>query len=120
MLCLCFSYIQKLQLHEREKREQAETAWRKLLQKCRILFNQLQECNLNLPYKDEDRTFMNSSSLSDAFDQLTVSDDQTDILLAEVHVICFLWHSIFLPSCKYFVLNTTHLERLSSLLQTRL
>lgn len=85
MLCLCFSYIQKQLLHEREKREQAETAWRNRLQKCRLLFNQLQECNLNLPYKDEDMTFLNSSSLHDAFDQLTVSDDQIDILLAEVN-----------------------------------
>lgn len=79
---------------------------------------------------------MNSSSLSDAFDQLTVSDDQIDILLAEVQVICFLWLSILLlviaSNCNYFVLNTTHLrrcdyffntthlERLSSLLRTLL
>lgn len=90
MLCLYFSCIQKLLLHEREKREQAETAWRKLLEKCRLLFNQLQECNVNLPYEDEDRTSMNSSSLTGAFNQLTVSDDQIDILLAEVQVfLCF-------------------------------
>ncbi|XP_061340983.1 PX domain-containing protein EREL1-like isoform X2 [Gastrolobium bilobum] len=81
---------EKLLLHEREKREQAETDWRKLLEKCRLLFNQLQECNVNLPNEDEDNTIMNSSSLTDAFNQLTTSDDQIDILLAEVQVIYFL------------------------------
>nr|KYP43429.1 hypothetical protein KK1_035152 [Cajanus cajan] len=76
--------IEKLLLQEREKREQAEAARRKLLEKCRLLFNQLQECNVNLPWEYEDRTVMNSSSLTDAFNQLTTSDDQMDILLAEV------------------------------------
>ncbi|KAJ1410936.1 PX domain superfamily, partial [Sesbania bispinosa] len=75
---------EKLLLHERAKREWAETSWRKLLEKCRLLFNQLQECNVNLPDEDEDRKIMNSSSLTDAFNQLTLSDDQIDILLAEV------------------------------------
>ncbi|MCH97393.1 serine/threonine-protein kinase MRCK beta-like, partial [Trifolium medium] len=75
---------EKLLLHEREKREQAETAWRKQLEKCGVLFKQLQECNLNLPYEDDDRTFLHPSSLNDAFNQLKTSDDQIDILLAEV------------------------------------
>lgn len=89
MLHLLFSCIQKLLLHEREKREQAETAWRKQLEKCGVLFKQLQECNLNLPYEDDDRTFLHSSSLTDAFSQLKTSDDQIDVLLAEVQVIFF-------------------------------
>ncbi|KAL2346702.1 hypothetical protein Fmac_000702 [Flemingia macrophylla] len=78
------SEIEKLLLHEREMREKAEAARRKLLEKCRLLFNQLQECNANIPYEHEDRTCMNSSSLTDGFTQLTTSDDQMDILLAEV------------------------------------
>ncbi|CAJ1973702.1 unnamed protein product [Sphenostylis stenocarpa] len=78
------SETEKLLLHEGEKREQAEAAQRKLLEKCRFLFNQLQECNVSLPYECEDRAIMNSSSLNDAFNQLTTSDDQMDILLAEV------------------------------------
>ncbi|RZC06130.1 PX domain-containing protein EREL1 isoform B [Glycine soja] len=78
------SETEKLLLHEREKREQAEAARRKLLEKCRVLFNQLQECNVSLPYEYEDRTIVNSSSSTDAFNQLTTSDDQMDILLAEV------------------------------------
>ncbi|XP_022636575.1 PX domain-containing protein EREL1 isoform X2 [Vigna radiata var. radiata] len=78
------SETEKLLLHERERRERAEAARRKLLEKCRFLFNQLQECNVSLPYECEDRTVMNSSSLSDAFNQLTTSDDQMDILLSEV------------------------------------
>ncbi|XP_047167873.1 PX domain-containing protein EREL1 isoform X1 [Vigna umbellata] len=78
------SETEKLLLHERERRERAEAARRKLLEKCRFLFNQLQECNVSLPYECEDRRVMNSSSLSDAFNQLTTSDDQMDILLSEV------------------------------------
>ncbi|KAK7283092.1 hypothetical protein RIF29_12370 [Crotalaria pallida] len=76
---------EELVQQEREKREQAETASRNLLQKCRLLFNQLQECNVNLPTEDEDRrTIMNSSSFTDTFNQLAISDDQIDILQAEV------------------------------------
>ncbi|QCE16259.1 PX domain-containing protein EREL1-like [Vigna unguiculata] len=78
------SETEKQLLQERERREQAEAARRKLLEKCRFLFNQLQECNVSLPYECEDRTVMNSSSLSDAFNQLTTSDDQMDTLLSEV------------------------------------
>ncbi|KAK7352694.1 hypothetical protein VNO80_18122 [Phaseolus coccineus] len=78
------SETEKLLLHEREKSEQAEAARRKLLEKCRFLFNQLQESNVSLPYECEDRTVMNSSSLSDAFNKLTTSDNQMDILLSEV------------------------------------
>ncbi|KAE9603702.1 putative Phox domain-containing protein [Lupinus albus] len=70
--------------HEREKREQAETACRNLLQKCKLLFNQLQECNVNLPPEDKYRKNMNSSSLTDTFNQLAKSDDQINILLEEV------------------------------------
>ncbi|XP_027355083.1 PX domain-containing protein EREL1 [Abrus precatorius] len=76
---------EKLLLHEREKREQAEAARKKLLEKCRLLFNRLQECNVSLPNEYEDRTIVSSSpSLPDAFNQLTTSDDQIDIVLAEV------------------------------------
>ncbi|OIW14997.1 hypothetical protein TanjilG_30716 [Lupinus angustifolius] len=75
---------EKLLQHEREKRVQAETAWRNLVPKCRLLFNQLQECNVNLSIEDEDRKILNSSSLTDTFNQLALSDDQIDILLEEV------------------------------------
>ncbi|XP_019415544.1 PREDICTED: uncharacterized protein LOC109327029 [Lupinus angustifolius] len=76
---------EELLQHEREKREQAETACRNLLQKCRLLFNQLQECNVNLTSEDKYRKTMNSSSSStDTFNQLAKSDDQIDILLEEV------------------------------------
>jgi hypothetical protein len=107
---LVFLCIQKLLLHEREKRERAETAWREQLEKCGVLFKQLQECNFNLPYEDDDRTFLHSSSsssLNDAFNQLKTSDDQIDILLAEVRIIFFLWLVMLLPvaesSSNYFV-----------------
>ncbi|CAL0305720.1 unnamed protein product [Lupinus luteus] len=75
---------EELLQREREKREQAETACRNLLQKCRLLFNQLQECNVNLPSEDKYRKIMNSSSSTDTFNQLAKSDGQIDILLEEV------------------------------------
>lgn len=75
---------EKLLLHEKEKSEQAETAWRKQLEKCGLLFKQLQECSVDIPFEDEDRTFLQSSSSTDAFNKLKTSDDQIDILLAEV------------------------------------
>ncbi|KAE9586940.1 putative Phox domain-containing protein [Lupinus albus] len=75
---------EKLLQHEREKRVQAETAWRNLVPKCRLLFNQLQECNANFSIEDEDRKILNSSSLTDTFNQLAISDDQIGILLEEV------------------------------------
>lgn len=118
MPCSCFSCIQKLLLHEREKSEQAETAWRKQLEKCGLLLKQLQECSVELPYEDEDRTFLQSSSSTDAFNKLKTSDDQIDILLAEVQVIIFLWLSIFLPvaeSSSNYLFNTTHFDIIFSL-----
>lgn len=93
---LVFSCIQKLLLHEREKREQAEAGWRELTEKCKLLFSQLQECNVSLPYDDEDRKIMNPSSLHDASNRLTTADDQIDILLAEVQILSFLWLSVLL------------------------
>jgi len=118
MPCLYFLCIQKLLLHEREKSEQAETSWRKQLEKCGLLLKQLQECSVGLPYEDEDRTFLQSSSSTDAFNQLKTSDDQIDILLAEVQVIIFLWLSMFLPvaeSSSNYLFNTAHFETIFSL-----
>ncbi|RZB51795.1 hypothetical protein D0Y65_048285 [Glycine soja] len=43
----------------------------------------IQEYNASLPYEYEDRTIVNSTSSIDAFNQLTTSDDQMDILLVE-------------------------------------
>ncbi|KAL1346935.1 PX domain-containing protein EREL1 isoform X2 [Arachis hypogaea] len=75
---------EKLIQQERERREQTETAWRELLQKSRLLFNQLQECDVNLPSEDEDRATMKSSSSSETFNQLAASDGQIDFLIREV------------------------------------
>jgi len=66
----------------------------------------IQEYNASLPYEYEDRTIVNSTSSIDAFNQLTTSDDQMDILLVEVHIISFLCLSMFSSivelSCNYF------------------
>lgn len=72
--------------------EHEKNARKKLLHDCRILCNRLQECNLNLSSEDDDNFIVNSS-LSDALDLLTTSDDQIGLLLAEVFfifLVCFL------------------------------
>ncbi|KAF7817259.1 PX domain-containing protein EREL1 [Senna tora] len=76
--------VEKLLEHERDKREHAESTSRKLLQKCRLLFNQLQQCNISFPSDDQDNTTTNSTSLDDTVNQLAISDDQIGVLLAEV------------------------------------
>ncbi|KAK4274446.1 hypothetical protein QN277_017662 [Acacia crassicarpa] len=75
---------EKLLQHEREKRERAESASSNLMQKCRLLFNQLQQCNITFPTEDQDNTTTTSSSLEETADQLAVSDDRIGFLLAEV------------------------------------
>ncbi|MED6182485.1 hypothetical protein PIB30_028865 [Stylosanthes scabra] len=75
---------EKLLQQERERREQTETAWRELLQKSRLLFNQLQECDVNLPGEDEDSATIKSSSSNDTLNELAASDGQIDILIPEV------------------------------------
>ncbi|KAJ7966198.1 Phox (PX) domain protein [Quillaja saponaria] len=72
---------EKLLHQEREMGERAKMASRKLLEKCRLLCHQLQECNIDVPAKDNDNA--NSSSLADALDELTTSDDQIGLLLSE-------------------------------------
>ncbi|XP_028792788.1 PX domain-containing protein EREL1 isoform X2 [Neltuma alba] len=75
---------EKLLQHEREKREHAESASRNLIQKCKLLFTQLQQCNITFPTEDQDNTATNSSSLEETANQLAVSDDRIGVLLAEV------------------------------------
>ncbi|KAI4337305.1 hypothetical protein L6164_015738 [Bauhinia variegata] len=75
---------EKILQQEREKREHAEIAWRKLLQKCRLLYNQLQECNVSLPTEDKYNTVINSPLSIDALNQLAISDDRIGLLLTEV------------------------------------
>lgn len=62
-------------------KERGKIARKKLLHDCRILCDQLQECNVNL--LSEDDNFVVDFSLADALDLLTTSDDQIGHLLTE-------------------------------------
>jgi hypothetical protein len=73
---------QKLLHEEREMKEHGKIARKKLLHDCRILCDQLQECNVNL--LSEEDNFVVDFSLADALDLLTTSDDQIGHLLTEV------------------------------------
>lgn len=88
-LDLCYAlFFQKLLYEERETKEHEKTTRKKLLHDCRILYDQLQGCNGNLSSEDN---FIVNSSLGDALDFLTTSDDQIDHLLAEVLSISWLF-----------------------------
>ncbi|XP_054788566.1 PX domain-containing protein EREL2 isoform X1 [Prosopis cineraria] len=75
---------EKFLQYEIDKREHAESASRNLMQKCRLLLSQLQQCNITFPAEYRDKITMNSSSLEETANQLALSDDRIGILLAEV------------------------------------
>ncbi|XP_022132465.1 PX domain-containing protein EREL2 [Momordica charantia] len=72
---------------EREMRQQANTAQKKLLSECRSLHGRLQKCHMNLSADDDCNDVVESSSLSNALDLLTTSDDQINLLLAEANLL---------------------------------
>uniref|UniRef100_A0A5B7A842 PX domain-containing protein n=1 Tax=Davidia involucrata TaxID=16924 RepID=A0A5B7A842_DAVIN len=77
---------ERLLQQEKQSSEHVETARRKLLHEFGVLCNQLQECNIFL-IDNEDKLVMNSSSLSDALDLLTKSDNQVGMLLAKAQLL---------------------------------
>uniref|UniRef100_A0A5B7A8B3 PX domain-containing protein n=1 Tax=Davidia involucrata TaxID=16924 RepID=A0A5B7A8B3_DAVIN len=80
------SEAERLLQQEKQSSEHVETARRKLLHEFGVLCNQLQECNIFL-IDNEDKLVMNSSSLSDALDLLTKSDNQVGMLLAKAQLL---------------------------------
>ncbi|CAK7353736.1 unnamed protein product [Dovyalis caffra] len=79
------SEVEKLLYEEREMKEREKITRKKLLNDCKILCDRLQECNVNL--SSEDDKFILESSLADALDLLTTSDDQIGHLLAEAQLL---------------------------------
>ena len=59
-------------------------AWRNFLEKCETLFNQLQECKVDILKEDEKNDLMEFPLPTLAFDDIAKSDDQINVLLAEV------------------------------------
>ncbi|XP_062163862.1 PX domain-containing protein EREL1 isoform X2 [Alnus glutinosa] len=81
------SEAEKLIQHERQMREHEKTARKKLLDECNILRNRLQEYHINLTTGDEHDLVVDSSSLANALDLLTTSDDHIGLLLAEAQLL---------------------------------
>ncbi|GKU87292.1 hypothetical protein SLEP1_g1716 [Rubroshorea leprosula] len=81
------SETEELLKQERQISEHARSTREKLLSDCRVLYNQLLECNLNLSITDDEDSLVDSSSLADALNLLTTSDNKISLLLAEAEVL---------------------------------
>ncbi|XP_057799969.1 PX domain-containing protein EREL2 isoform X2 [Salvia miltiorrhiza] len=78
------SEMEELLQEERERNEQVRTSWRKLLDRCKILQDQLQECKIdNLTNTKGDSADSLPSSLLDQLDFVGTSESQIDLLIAE-------------------------------------
>ncbi|XP_050366291.1 PX domain-containing protein EREL1 isoform X2 [Argentina anserina] len=81
------SEAEKLLQREQQRIKQAEAAREKLLNECKMLHKQLQECNTNFPSEGEDDFNLCSSSIQEASDLLTTSDNQINNLLSEAQLL---------------------------------
>ncbi|XP_058110695.1 PX domain-containing protein EREL1-like isoform X3 [Magnolia sinica] len=79
--------LERILQKEKQRREHAKTARVKLLHECGILRHRLQECSVNFLAEEEDKFTVDSSSLSDALDLLTTSDNRIGLLLAEAQLL---------------------------------
>lgn len=73
------SYLQK----EKQKHSQELISMKNLIYECGVLRHRLQECTVNV-LSEEDTITLNSSSVSETLDALTISDSRIGLLLAEV------------------------------------
>lgn len=90
---------QRVLQHERQMRDHAKDARKKLLHKCRILHSQFQECNINLLTEDKGDFTLESFFVADALDLLSTSDDRVALLLSEVPLLSF--NHFLDPSCSW-------------------
>ncbi|KAF9615212.1 hypothetical protein IFM89_022474 [Coptis chinensis] len=81
------SELEQVLQREKQKTEHAKNARAKLLHECEVLRHRLQECSVNLLSEEEDKFTVDSSSLSDALDLLTTSDNRIGLLLAEAQLL---------------------------------
>ncbi|KAF6158162.1 hypothetical protein GIB67_014956 [Kingdonia uniflora] len=80
------SELERVLQKEKQRTEHAKNARGKLLHECGILRHRLQECSVNFLAGEEDK-FTVDSSLSDALDLLTTSDNRIGLLLAEAQLL---------------------------------
>ncbi|KAH6826320.1 Phox domain-containing protein [Perilla frutescens var. hirtella] len=78
------SKMEELLQEERERNEQVRTSWRKLLHKCKLLQDQLQECNIDNLTNTKGDAVDSLPSLLDQLDFVGTSENQIDLLIAEV------------------------------------
>ncbi|XP_010273566.1 PREDICTED: uncharacterized protein LOC104609060 isoform X2 [Nelumbo nucifera] len=81
------SEVENVLQKERERKEHSKTANMKLLHECGILRSRLQECSVNFLAEEEDKFTVDASSLSDALDLLSTSDNRIGLLLAEAQLL---------------------------------
>ncbi|XP_042038910.1 PX domain-containing protein EREL1-like isoform X1 [Salvia splendens] len=77
------SEMEELLQEERERNEQVRSSWRKLLDRCKILQDQLQECNIDNLTSTKGDTADSLPSLLDQLDFVGTSENQIDLLIAE-------------------------------------
>ncbi|XP_024021869.1 PX domain-containing protein EREX isoform X2 [Morus notabilis] len=79
--------VERVLQKEKQRAERADTVNAKLLHECGILRSRLQECSVNFLVEEEDKLILDTSSLSDAVDLLTTSDNRIGLLLAEAQLL---------------------------------
>ncbi|KAK1268408.1 hypothetical protein QJS04_geneDACA006418 [Acorus gramineus] len=72
---------------EKQKLEYFKSSKKKFLHECGILHRRLQECSADFLTEDEDKIVYDPSSLSDALDLLTTSDNRIGLLIAEAQLL---------------------------------
>ncbi|KAF6162701.1 hypothetical protein GIB67_022360 [Kingdonia uniflora] len=80
------SELERVLQKEKHRTEHTKNARGKLLHECGILRHRLQECCVNFLVEEEDKFTVNSSLL-DALDLLTTSDNRIGLLLAEAQLL---------------------------------
>ncbi|XP_047969579.1 PX domain-containing protein EREL2-like isoform X2 [Salvia hispanica] len=78
------SEMEELLQEERERNEQVRSSWRKLLDRCKILQDQLHECNIDNLTSTKGDTADSLPSLLDQLDFVGTSENQIDLLIAEL------------------------------------
>ncbi|KAL6208389.1 hypothetical protein ACLB2K_019339 [Fragaria x ananassa] len=81
------SESEKLLQQEQQRSKQVETGREKLLHECKMLHKQLQECNTNFPSEGEGDFNLGSSSIQEASNLLTTSDNRINHLLSEAQLL---------------------------------
>ncbi|KAF5199703.1 Px domain-containing protein erel1 [Thalictrum thalictroides] len=81
------SELERVLQREKQRTDHVKNARAKLLHECGILRQRLHECSVNFLAEEEDKFTVDSSSLSDALDLLTTSDNRIGLLLAEAQLL---------------------------------